>query len=325
MTKPNGITKTKVTAPISSIKGKKSDSTQEVKAIPDTSGTEGNLCPKVLMEKGYSIGEAISEGGFSRVYKASGRVDGKQIEMACKIIKLSDVPVEWKERALKNELKIVSQVKHPNIVTIYEITKTHRNAYIFMELAVDTVTNYIRRRGKPLTELQGWYWIKQLMEAVKYLHERHVAHRDLKIDNILIDKDHNIKLTDFGFATLITDRKTNKIQLSSTSCGTKEYMAPELSEGEPYDPRPADVYASGIVLYEILIGRNPFPIADPSLTDTQLFMMKKQSKWFFPRGVIISDETKEVIQWMMSPDPKDRPTAAGFLVCSWSKRQPVKN
>lgn len=299
-------------------------SKEEVSKIKESLGLDpSSLCPRVLTGKGYSITEAISEGGFSRVYKASGPYNGDpKHPMACKIIRLANVPQEWKERALKNELKIVTKVKHENIITIYEVTKTFRHAYLFMELAADTVTDFIRRRKKPLTEVQAWFWMSQVLKAVIYLHDRQIAHRDLKLDNLLLDKDYNIKLTDFGFATICADRKTSQVLLSTTACGTKEYMAPEILEGNPYDARIADMWSCGIILFEFLVGRNPFPIAKKEWTDAEQLKYQKKGNWSFPKGSSVSDTVVELASALLEADPKKRLTARGALNHKWFKSQP---
>lgn len=130
-----------------------------------TTGKDGQqLCPKVLRENGYSINKMIGEGTYSKVYKAKKSNRGKlEKNLAVKIIDFSKVDEEWKDNCLKNELKICSRIKHDNIVRIENVTKTTRHAFIFMELAVDTLSAYMERLGGGgLSEPRCRYWFHQV-------------------------------------------------------------------------------------------------------------------------------------------------------------------
>lgn len=293
-------------SPINKITSIKSNVSPRTKVKKD-------LCPTVLKDKGYSIGALIGDGGFSKVYRAAFEVPNEEKqELAVKIIHLTEVSTEWKEKSLPNELKIASLIGHPNIVEIHSIFKTQHNAYIFMGWAKDTVTAFMNRQAGVLSEKRVRYWFNQLLLAVDYLHGKGIAHRDLKTENLLLDNECNIRVTDFGFACFVHKQGEKKPVLSTTSCGTHEYMAPEVSmEPVLYDPQLADMWSCGIILYELLTKRLPFE------KDDQIIKKQLKRRWKFPQNVTVSEEAKKLTKLLLDPVPTRRPDAKDALADAW--------
>ena len=129
--------------------------------------------------------------------------------------------------------------------------------YMILEYANggDMLT-YIQNSVNPMSEKECKLWMKQLCNAVQYLHSRNVIHRDLKLENLLIDSSKNVKLCDFGFSKDLS--KLSGDELSKTYCGSKAYASPEILLGEPYDPKKADVWAVGVIFFIFLNGNMPF-------------------------------------------------------------------
>lgn len=166
------------------------------------------VCPPALRERGYEITEEIGGGAFSRVYRARYKQLADK-EIAVKIIALDKVPEVWREKCLRQELRIVRKLQHPHIIKVWDIIKTRRNVFIFMDLAENnSVLHYMQSQNKQLPENVARVWFTQTTGAISYMHSKGIAHRDLKNENILLDRDHNAKLTDFGFACYALDKDT---------------------------------------------------------------------------------------------------------------------
>ena len=151
------------------------------------------------------------------------------------------------------------EMKHPNAIEVYDIIRSNNRIYIFMEFAGNgDLTDYLRKHNELKEDLAS-VWFTQVCEAVHYLHVIiHMAHRDIKLDNILLDGKYNCKLTDFGFADLIMDDVNIDDVVSETYCGTVPYYSPQLTARKPYNPFKADVWAMGVVMYAILHNHFPF-------------------------------------------------------------------
>ena len=135
-----------------------------VDLVSQESAARADQCPPVLRDAGYSIENLIGSGTFSKVYRARRSSGNLEKPLAVKIIDFNNVEAEWKDRCLNNELKICARIKHDNIVRIENVTKTHRHAYIFMELAKDLLSSFMaRQKGqKGLSEARSRYWFHQV-------------------------------------------------------------------------------------------------------------------------------------------------------------------
>ena len=156
---------------------------------------------------------------------------------------------------LKHELEILESLDHKNIIKLYEVIRGGNMIYLIMEngpkqMLSDFVKNYHHRR---IVEYEAKIIFQQVIEAVCYLHDIGVVHRDLKMQNILINEKFEIKLIDFGFANYHDPDKK-----FSVFCGTYSYMAPELVCRIPYDAKATDVWSLGVLLYIMLTGDFPF-------------------------------------------------------------------
>ena len=292
---------------------------------------DADLCPQAVRDKGYNVlPEVLGEGKFSKVYKATKTTNGKVEDIAVKLIRFDNVESLWRENQLKNELKITKRLKHANIINIFEVIKTRRRAFIFMEKAEYSMESVLKKKiytdGLPEKYAQGWF--EQILKVLAYLHnEKKVAHRDLKTDNILIDSHKQTKLTDFGFATYTRSKDKDIDELKKTHCGTKEYMAPELLyQKSEYDPTPVDMWAAGVILFEMIYNRFPYPMAnsngEPKSTDEIIKLLKTPvkppMKWGDKENERkISKEARDLIKGLMEHDPKNRLTAEQALKSPW--------
>lgn len=284
--------------------------------------TDALLCPTV-QRMGYSSNttDTIGEGAFSKVYRArSDKIPNRDI--AVKIVRVNDpnLPQAWKEHSMKRELKILKRVKHPNVITTYDIIKTRTRIYIFMDLAATSVLNHLEATEEPASEQTARRWFGGISNAVAYLHAIEIAHRDLKNDNILIDSDGNAKLTDFGFACFTYDRTTKAEILSKTSCGTKAYVAPEVFN-PPYNAKVADVWSLGVCLFECVTLLQPFRDDLPN----QIFIRRQLEK-----GLVIPKKEQmrlnlmlqDLLKKMVEPDVNKRIKSEAVLVHPWIRAKP---
>lgn len=158
------------------------------------------------------------------------------------------------------------------------------------------------------------------MRGLEYLHSKGVAHRDLKTENILLDENQHVRITDFGFACFTYDKMGNKLLLSDTQCGTPEYMAPEIYSGKVYDARISDVWSSGIILFEMLTGDVPFQV----VRGNPRVMIAKQMRreWHFPSAYvnIISDKAKDLTNILLQPLETRRIDTSTALRHAWFSR-----
>ena len=155
-------------------------------------------------------------------------------------------------------------MNHPNIVKIFEAFETDDNVYLVMEyVGGGSLHSYLKERvDRRLEEEDAKRIFKQIMTALYYCHKKSIAHRDIKLENILIDDSNNVKLIDFGFSTCIPNEKKIKM-----FCGTPSYMAPEIVMKEEYAGPPADIWASAVLLYALMNGCFPYRGA----TDKELY------------------------------------------------------
>lgn len=282
--------------------------------IDNMKSQEGELCPLALRDRGYTIGEEIGGGAFSRVYKANYKLAPDK-DIAVKIISLDKVPELWKEKSLRKELKIIRRLQHPNIIRVWDIIKTRHSVYIFMEYAEkNSILHFIKTVG-PIPEKDARFWTSQVASALYYMHSKGIAHRDLKNENILLDRDNNAKLTDFGFACFTYDKNTNRPVTAPTLCGTASYIAPEVMT-PPYDAKKADCWSLGVCVFEMLTSIRPF---DENLPHKVLLQRQLERRWYFPAEIApsLSSESKELVTKLLEPTPSLRISAHHVLTHPW--------
>lgn len=159
-----------------------------------------------------------------------------------------------------------------------------------------------------LTSSRVKHIFKQITQTLLYLHSNNVCHRDLKLENILIDKNNSIKLTDFGFA-----KKFAKDELLSARCGSEEYTAPEILQNIPYDGRQVDVWALGVVLFALLFGELPFNIEYKEKPKNMYHRIARGEFKYPEHLLVIPREAKELVNAMLQPLAKNRITIPEIL------------
>lgn len=204
--------------------------------------------------------------------------------MAIKVLDKEKIQQQNMGQQIKKEISIMKVVRHPNIVQLREVLASKSKIFIVLELVTGgELFDQIVKEGK-FTEDKARYYFRQLVHGLEYCNSKGVCHRDLKPENLLLDGNNDLKISDFGLSALYTggDEETaSRTTLLHTTCGTPNYVAPEVLEDNGYDGRSADIWSCGVILYVLLAGFLPFD----EQTMPQLFEKIQSASYQFPRLV----------------------------------------
>ena len=195
--------------------------------------------------------DLIGNGTYGNIYLSHNKLDNKPYAIKLiekKNLSLLNCPIEL----IYKEISIQIQINHPNIIKLYSYYENEENIYMILEYSNKGSLYTLIRKKKYLKENETFHYFIQVLNAVNFLHENNFIHRDIKPENILLNDKNIIKLCDFGWCV-----KLENNEKKNTICGTYEYMSPELIKNENYDFN-VDIWALGILLYEMLHGKSPF-------------------------------------------------------------------
>ncbi|MBI2503586.1 MAG: protein kinase [Candidatus Latescibacteria bacterium] len=208
---------------------------------------------------GYRITGLVGRGGMGSVYRA--RDEGLRRDIALKLLRLDTVSDTREAERFRREARLAAALNHPNIVAIYGTGNEGGHLYLAMELVDgDSLRALLRIRRGALSVERSLAIVEQVLEALKAAHQHGIIHRDIKPENILVRKDEIVKVLDFGVAKL---EGGTLLTRADELLGTVEYMAPEQILGESIGPA-ADLYAAGVLLYELVTGALPFAGESPA-------------------------------------------------------------
>ena len=200
----------------------------------------------------YKIQSLIGTGGMAAVYLATDLILDRLV--AIKVLRLDFRQNDDAMRRFRREALSATQLTHPNIVGVYDVGQSQEMNYIVMEYVEGTdLKDYVRQRGA-LHPIEAVRIMMQIVSAIAAAHQNRIIHRDIKPQNILIDREGNVKITDFGIAVALSDTSLTQ---TNTLLGSVHYLSPEQTRGGMATIQ-TDIYALGIVLYELLTGRVPF-------------------------------------------------------------------
>ncbi|EGV64960.1 hypothetical protein CANTEDRAFT_121196 [Yamadazyma tenuis ATCC 10573] len=258
----------------------------------------------------YRRGLFLGEGGFARCFQMK---DSNGQIYAAKTVAKASIKNEKTKTKLLSEIKIHKSLKHSNIVNFIDCFEDDVNVYILLEICPNQSLMELLKARKRLTEPEVRLFMVQIIGAVKYLHERRVIHRDLKLGNIFFDPNMNLKIGDFGLASVLESFDSRKF----TICGTPNYIAPEVLGGKANGGHSfeVDIWAIGIMMYALLIGKPPFQAKDVQI----IYERIKKSEYSFPIDKPISAEAKVLIQDLLDVNPLRRPTIDEILSYDWFK------
>lgn len=261
----------------------------------------------------YIFQRLLGSGSFSKVKLAIDRKSGEKV--AIKMIDLQQIRQSPRlQETLVREIEILSQLKHPNIVRFREATLIQETICLVMDYVPGMeLFQYVADRKK-LTELETKEILYQVLQALHYLHLKGVVHRDLKLENILIDAQPGIipprvTLVDFGLARLVR----TGVPLT-TRCGSEEYAAPEVIIGNPYDGRLSDVWSFGVIMYACLTGSLPF---NPNPQRPRFLAERIVAVSYRGPEDITSSTAAQVIRALLVKEPTNRLCVSELLRHPW--------
>ncbi|CAD7947671.1 unnamed protein product [Amoebophrya sp. A120] len=259
----------------------------------------------------YIIGKQIGQGAYATVRLAVHKPSGKKV--AIKIYEKSRLLDPQRRKSVRREIRVMDRLSHPNIVKFYEVADTSRQVFLVLEYINGGSLHYLlkKRTNRRLSEIDARMIFSQVCAGIRYCHERLVVHRDIKLENVLVQypdkavahnivrknppspyrKDQNlaltssghldprqlvVKLIDFGFASLVVPGKKLRV-----FCGTPSYMAPEIIQRREYGGYCVDIWALGILLYAMLFGQFPFR----GQSDKELYKKILKGAFVFPEGL----------------------------------------
>ena len=269
--------------------------------------------------------KSLGKGAFGEVFLTQKK-GSKELYATKRLDRaFSEKPENIKR--LANEITLLKQIHHPNIVRLIDLKKTKSHCYIVMEYCnggdlSSCLKKYKNAHHRPFPEYIVQYIMRQVVEGINFIHSKKIIHRDLKLDNILVNfssesdkKSLNmmkavVKIIDFGFATIL---KASKSNLTTTVLGTPTYMDPQLlknmeekTQSKGYDEK-ADIWSLGTLCYEMLVGH----VAFSGTSMQELFLKVKQGTYSLPTN--ISEEVFSFINGMLQKDPNKRLSASQLL------------
>ncbi|CAA2992202.1 CBL-interacting kinase 32 [Olea europaea subsp. europaea] len=258
----------------------------------------------------YEVGRTIGEGTFAKVKFAKNSETGQPV--ALKILDKDKVLKHKIAEQIKREVATMKLIKHPNVVRLYEVMASKTKIFIVLEFVTggelfDKIVNHGR-----MLEDEARKYFQQLINAVDYCHSRGVYHRDLKPENLLLDASGNLKVSDFGLSALSQQVKDDG--LLHTTCGTPNYVAPEVLDDHGYDGATADLWSCGVILFVLLAGYLPFD--DSNLMN----LYNKISSAEFTCPPWISFNARKFITRILNPNPVTRITIPEILKDEWFKK-----
>ncbi|CAK82993.1 unnamed protein product (macronuclear) [Paramecium tetraurelia] len=238
----------------------------------------------------YDIMNTLGTGSFGRVRLAKQKSNNKYV--ALKMLKKIEILRLKQVDHIISEFNILKQVKHPFLIEMSGYTQDERYIYFVLEyIQGGELFTYLRNAGTVQNE-EAQFYSAQVVSMFEYLHTKNIVYRDLKPENLLVQPDGYLKLTDFGFAKVVEDR-------TYTLCGTPEYLAPEILLNKGHS-KPVDWWCLGIFLYEMLAGIDPFNDEDPMA----IYQKILKGKVKFPRN--FDNEAKSLVKHLLEQDVTKR-------------------
>ncbi|XP_061482240.1 uncharacterized protein LOC133384349 [Rhineura floridana] len=259
----------------------------------------------------YLVGKMINKGSFAKVMEGLHIPTGEKV--AIKVIDKKKARRDsYVLKNMKREPQIQQMIKHPNIVQLYETLETENSYYMVMELCLggDLMDRICEK--KKLEEKEVKKYTRQIISAVGHLHHHGIVHRDLKIENCLLDENNSIKIVDFGLSNIMKFEGLSQ-ELLNTQCGSPAYAAPELLAHKKYGPK-VDVWSIGVSMFAMLTGTLPFTVEPFNIKQLHLKMVNGEMN---PIPPDISTGAVHFMHSLLEPDPANRPAIKEAMKDKW--------
>ena len=276
----------------------------------------------------YLYGRRIGQGAFGKVNLGLNVLTGRVV--AIKSFKTTPIKkFQHKMKKIQYETELMKRFNHKNITKILEVFNDEEYMLIIMEyINGGNLFSFVKKRRK-LSEKMAKFLFRQIILGIQHIHSKNVVHRDIKLENILIDFDNNVKICDFGIGKVLE----NEDELLYDKCGTPMYMAPEIilaNDDNGYKGFPVDIWSSGITLYIMLSGSLPFNIKNKNNNkeDMALNSIKDKNNIFLQNQIVnvkpkeienISIEAKNLLKGLLNKNPSKRLTCSQILNHPWLK------
>lgn len=250
----------------------------------------------------FDIGKPLGRGKFGSVYLA--REQKSKFIVALKVLFKSQLCKSQVEHQLRREVEIQSHLRHPHILRLYGYFYDTKRVFLILEYAPQgELYKHLQKAGK-FDEGAAATYISQLASALDYCHSKKVIHRDIKPENLLLGKQGELKISDFGWSVHApSSRRT-------TLCGTLDYLPPEMIEGKMHDEK-VDLWSIGVLCFEFLVGKPPFETA----THEDTYQLIKNCKYSFPAHV--TPDARSLISRLLKYNPNDRLPLKQILEDKW--------
>lgn len=258
------------------------------------------LYEKKVLDERYIIEQLIGVGGMAVVYRARDTFYGNML-VAIKMLKEEAAGDDVVVKRFKNEGKAQSNIVHPNVVRVFDVSVKGEVKYMVMEYVYGiTLKNYLVGKKGPLSFEEIMSYGIQVLSALSNAHEGNIIHRDIKPQNVMVQKNGQVKVMDFGIAKL---PNTETVTVTDKAIGTVYYMSPEQARGKKVDAR-ADIYSFGAMLYELSTGKTPFNGESPC----DILVKHITEKPVPPRQINpnVPHGLEQIIMCAMNKKPEDR-------------------
>ncbi|CAN5230424.1 hypothetical protein BH09MYX1_BH09MYX1_12250 [soil metagenome] len=253
----------------------------------------------------YQVRRLVGEGGMGKVYEAEERLSGRRV--ALKVLRPELTGDEDGRRLFTNEMRILAQLEHESLVRSLASFEHEGQLVLVLEFLEGDTLRVRLQKGAMLPWMEAVDVGARIAAALEVAHARDVVPRDLKPENVMLTSDGGVKVMDFGVAKVLQNATGN---VPSQSVGTLQYMRPEQIDAKPVDGR-SDLYALGLLLYEMITGQAPFRSASPrELLNLQCTAEPAPITIEIPRGV------RDVVQKLLAKKPEDRPASASIVAAA---------
>lgn len=261
-----------------SSEGSRKSAGVEVEQPPSTMQKQPDT-PKQFHLGMFEIGRPLGKGKFGRVYLVRERSSG--FICALKVMHKDEIKSNGVEKQVQREVEIQCNLRHPNILQLYGHFHDSKRIFLILEFAKKGELYKHLRRERRFPEWQAAAYIAQMASALKFLHRKHVIHRDIKLENILVGVHGELKIADFGWSVHAPSNRRK------TMCGTMDYLAPEIVNHYTYNTA-VDLWSLGVLMYELLVGEAPFE-------DTTVLTYKRIVRCEMTVPSFVSPEAKDLI------------------------------